>query len=63
MKEKVVEILCFFNGRGTGFGDKIGQRIAVTEVSVVNKEYEPQKLEGVVICEMIVEEGEYLVYL
>ncbi|KLO06574.1 hypothetical protein SCHPADRAFT_882727 [Schizopora paradoxa] len=56
VKEKVVELLGFFNGGGTGFGDKIGLRIAVTEVSVAKKEYEPQKFEGVVICEMTVEE-------
>lgn len=62
VKEKAGEILQFFVGRGTGFGDRIGLRIDITEVSIVNKVDEPQKLEGVVICEMIVEEGEYLVW-
>ncbi len=57
VKEHVDSILPFFVSGGTGFGDSIGQRIEITEISLVNKVDEPQKLEGVVVCEVTVEEG------
>ena len=42
------------------FGQSILGRTMVTEVSVLAKADEPERLEGRVVCELVVEEGEQL---
>jgi hypothetical protein len=42
-----------------GFAQYIGTRIKLREVSVVKKEEEPEKVEGKVVCEIVVGPGEY----
>lgn len=46
-----------FNRFSDSFAAPIGQRTSITEVSVVKKAEEPEKLEGRVVCEVVVECG------
>jgi hypothetical protein len=45
-----------------GFAQYIGTRIQLREVSIAKKEEEPQKVEGRVVCEIVVGPGEYQCY-
>lgn len=46
-----------FTHRGTGFADRIGMRVKLTEVSVNRMPNEEERKEGKVVAEIIVEEG------
>lgn len=59
IKEHVATVLYLFMGRGTGFADTVGEKIRVTEVSIVEKAEEPAKMEGRVVCEIVVAKGVY----
>ncbi|TDL18590.1 hypothetical protein BD410DRAFT_793126 [Rickenella mellea] len=54
LKGHVLAMQRLFMGDGTAFGDSIGRRVKVAEVSVRKKADEPEKLEGRVVCEIIV---------
>jgi hypothetical protein len=41
------------------FGEDIMKRMAVKEVSIIQKAEEPLKMEGRVVCEMTVDEGKH----
>lgn len=58
VKRHVVSVLSFFMHDGKGFADAIGGRLNVTEVSIQKKAEEPKRLEGKVVCEIVVEQGE-----
>jgi hypothetical protein len=46
-----------FNRHSDSFAAAVGQRTQITEVSVLRKAEEPEKLEGRVVCEVVVERG------
>ena len=57
-KLMVARWLHIFTHRGTGFGDHIGGRVKLTEISLSSMPNEPEKREGKVVAEITVEEGE-----
>ncbi|KAH8109507.1 HotDog domain-containing protein [Phellopilus nigrolimitatus] len=56
VKQHMTDMLFTFMGRGKGFSDAIGGRIKIIEVNIQEKAQEPQKQEGMVVCEIDVEE-------
>lgn len=67
VKQTLSDAHAFFNNRtligdvkGPIFGEAITRRVVVTEVSVDKKVEEPLKMEGRVVCEITVEDGEIL---
>ena len=59
IKQHVLAMLSAFLSRGKGFADAVGGRIKITEIDIRKKDEEPGKLEGRVVCDVLVEEGEY----
>jgi acyl-coenzyme A thioesterase 13 len=57
VKQHVLAMLNIFMSKGKGFADSVGSRIQVAEVDIRPKDDEPKKLEGRVVCEVVVEEG------
>ncbi|KZP21616.1 hypothetical protein FIBSPDRAFT_788193 [Athelia psychrophila] len=55
-KLTVARWLYIFTHRGTGFGDRIGSRVKITEISVSGMPNEPEKKEARVVAEIIVDE-------
>lgn len=56
-KWRVLSWLHTFTFRGTGFGNRIGSRAKITEISVNRMLNEPEKMEGKVIAEITITEG------
>jgi len=55
-KLAVSKWLHIFIHRGTGFGDSVGNRVRITEISINQMPNEPEKLEGKVVAEITVTE-------
>jgi len=54
-KYAAVKWMWLFNRHLDSFAAPIGRRTQITEVSVLRKAEEPEKLEGRVVCELVVE--------
>ena len=57
VKKTVASLRRFHLSKGRRFGDSIGLRMELTELSVSNKAEEPEKMEGKAVFELVVEEG------
>jgi acyl-coenzyme A thioesterase 13 len=56
-KQVVHKWLDAFTSRGTGFGDSVGRRVKLTDISVNQMPNEPERLEGRVDAEITITEG------
>ena len=56
-KRVVYKWLDVFTSRGAGFGDAVGRRVKLTEISVNQMPNEPGRLEGKVVAEITITEG------
>jgi acyl-coenzyme A thioesterase 13 len=57
VKRVVYHWLDVLTSRGVGFGDRVGRRIKLTEISVNRMSHEQEKLEGKVVAEITIDKG------
>lgn len=56
-KRVVYKWMDVFTSRGAGFGEAVGCRVKLTEISVNQMPNEPGRLEGKVVAEITITEG------